>query len=284
MRKFYTLMPVLILFIAGSAIAGKLDHETEKIEVENAKKLVIEGEFSVGEFTIIPEDIKEAAVVDIEYNPRYIDYDVDYEEKGSTGYMYFESSNRRKNNIDTEDNIWNIVLSTRYTTSLDFQVGACDADFDLGGIPLTEFSMDLGAASAVIVFSEPNPERLEEISIDAGACSLEMESIGNANFEEFNFSGGVGSFKLDFRGEYQGESIIDIDVGLGSADIILPRDIPIRIESDGDNWFSSVDFDDDDLEEIDDDVYESPGFEKAKTRIVIYISVGMGSIDIDWKK
>jgi len=284
MKKILILLSVLMLFIADSTIAGKYDHETKKIEVEDAKKLVIEGEFSTGEFTIIPEDINEAAIVDIDYNPRYIDYDVDYEEKGSTGYMYFESTNRRKNNINTEDNIWDIVLSTRYTTSLDFEVGACDADFDLGGIPLTEFTMDLGAASAVIVFSEPNPERMKEISIDAGACSLEMESIGNSNFEEFNFSGGVGSFDLDFRGEYQGESIIDIDIGLGSADIILPRDIPVRIETDGDNWFSSVDFDDDDLDEIDDDVYESPGFEKTETRIVIHISVGMGSIDIDWKK
>lgn len=284
MKIFFTLMSVLMLLIAGEAIAGKLDHETKKIEVEGAKKLVIEGEFGSGEFTIVPEDINEAAIVDIYYNSRYIDYDVDYEEKGSAGYLYFESSTRRKNNINTEDNIWDIILSTRYTTSLDLDVGACDADFDLGGIPLTEFTMDVGAASAVIVFSEPNPERLEEISIDAGACSLEMESIGNANFEEFNFSGGVGSFDLDFRGEYEGESKIYIDVGLGSADIILPRDIPVRIETDDDNWFSSVDFDDDDLNEIDDDVYESPGFDKAKIRIVLHISVGMGSIDIDWKK
>jgi len=124
---------------------------------------------------------------------------------------------------------------------------------------------------------------MESIDIDAGASSLEMISLGNANFEDFTFSGGAGSFKLDFRGEYKGESEINIDIGLGSVDIILPRGVACRVESEGSGWLSSIEMHKNELEEVDDDIYESEDFEKTDIRITLKVDVGLGSVDIYWK-
>jgi hypothetical protein len=273
----------LILVAAGTVEGDKYGHERKTIPAEGAKEILVEGDFSAGEFNIKTDDIAEAAIVDISYNPRAVDYDVDWELSGSTLTVTMDSYTRRKSNIDTEDNKWDVTLSRRYPTSLDFEIGACDAEIDLGGLPLKELSLEVGAASGTITFPEVNRERCRQITIEAGASSLKMIDIGNANFDEFEFSGGVGSFELDFRGKYHGESTINIDVGLGSADLILPDDVPIRVETSGGHWFSSVDFHGEDLEEVDDDTYESPGFDKARDRIVLNVEVGMGAVDLRWK-
>ena len=181
------------------------------------------------------------------------------------------------------DNDWDVNLSTRTPMELRREMGACKAEMDLGGVPIRELSIEIGAASGVLDFSSPNPERMQEFEIEAGASSLYLTNIGNANFEHFKFSGGAGSFDLDLRGKYTGESKLEIEVGLGSADIILPKGLPVRIESDNNEWFSSVDLHGGNLDEVEDGIYESPDFGKATIRLTIRLDVGMGSVDVRWK-
>ena len=284
MRNALTVSLALVVLLAGLVMAGRKEHETHRIDAEGAKKIEVELEFSAGELRIIPEDMSEAAVLDVLYDPHRVEYDIEYNVSKATGHLSIETDHHKHKSIDTDDNKLEMILSTRYTTSLEMDIGACDAEIDLGGIPLEYLDLDIGAASGDIDFSEPNPMRLKEINIDAGASSLDMHSIGNANFELMSFSGGAGSFDLDFRGQYKGESTIDIDIGVSSADIILPRGIPARVETSGSNWLSSVDFHNDDLEEIDDDIYESPDFQDAETRIILTIDVGLGAVDVYWKR
>ncbi len=284
MKKAMTVSLALIVFCGGLVIAGRKEHETRSINAEGAKTIETELDFAAGILTIIPEDMSDVVTLDMLYDPRRVEYDVSYEVKKSTGHLFIETEHRKHRNIDTDDNRLEIILSTSYHTSLDMDIGACDADIDLGGVPLEHLEIDVGAASGDIDFSEPNPIRLKEINVDAGASSLDMHSIGNANFELMTFSGGAGSFDLDFRGQYSGESTIDIDIGVSSADIILPRGIPARVETSGSNWLSSVDLHKNSLEEIDDGIYESPDFEDADTRITLIIDVGLGSVDVYWKR
>lgn len=283
MRKNVLLIS-LFTFIAVSAVfAGEMVHKQERIDIKDADKVDFNCDLGAGEFKIIPGDIEEAAIIDIDYDSRRIKYYVDSENRGNTCNINLESERRRKSSMNTEDNKWNIQLSKKYPMTINMDIGACDADFDLGGIPIEEFSLDIGAASGTIDFSEPNPNRLREMEIDAGASSLEMTSIGNANFERFTFSGGAGSFDLDFRGKYKGTSKIVIEIGLGSGDITLPEGIPVRVETEDSNWLSSVDIHNRDLDEVDDDVLESPDFEDADTKIIIELTVGLGSLDVRWR-
>lgn len=283
MKRLPIITILLLITLAPMLVSAKNTDVTEKVNMNGATKAVITCDFNVGEFYIKPADISELAIADISYNDRRVEYTVDSEKKGDRCLLDMGTEYVRKHDMDTEDNIWDIQLSTRYPMTIDLDIGACEADFDLGGIPITELTMDVGAASGMIEFSEPNPERMEELSIDAGASSIEMRDIGNANFDEFNFDGGAGSFELDFRGTYNGESTIEISVGLGSADIILPKGVPVQIDKGGDNWMSSVDLHNRSLDEVEDGIYESDDFENAKTRIVLIIEVGMGSVDVYWK-
>ncbi|MDH3889944.1 MAG: toast rack family protein [candidate division Zixibacteria bacterium] len=283
-RRLTTITIVLILVAAVAVVAGRIEHFSKEIEAEGAKKVDVVIDLAAGEFYITTKDMAQVATVEVEYDSRRIECVVEYNVHGSTGELLLESALRRKRNIDTEENRWEVVLSDRYPMTLEMEVGACDAEIDLGGIPLTELMLEVGAASGEIDFSEPNPERLGEIDIEAGAASVAIMNIGNANFEQFSFEGGAGSFELDFRGDYKDEAEISIEIGLGSAEIILPRDIPVRVETGDPGWFSTVDFHNDDLDEVDDGVYESDDFEDADVRIYLDLEVGLGSIDIYFKR
>ncbi len=283
MKKYGITALVLVMLLAASAVSARMEEVSKQIDPEGAERIVIEADLGGGQFNVTTKDMNEAALIDIEYDPKRVDYEVHYRVKRSSGYLILESTTRRGKDLDTDRNIWDVTLSTRYPVEMHMEFGACDAEMDLGGIPLEELSLEVGAASGVIDFSQRNPAQMRDLSIDAGASSLEIVSLGNARFDEMSFEGGVGSFDIDFRGKYEGESEARIEIGLGSADIIIPRDLAVRIETEGGNWLSSVDFHDDDLEEIDDDIYETPDFDEADDRLVLIIEVGLGSIDVYFK-
>ncbi|MBU8934720.1 MAG: hypothetical protein KOO62_12045 [candidate division Zixibacteria bacterium] len=282
--KAKTLSLLFVVFLPMTLFAGRVKHETLDVPPEGAKRVVVSVEFGAGEIWLTSGDIDNVVEMEVTYDTRNIDFDHEYEVRNDVGDLILESNHRDNKNIDTEDHKWDMTISQNYPLRFDLDIGACEAEMDLGGLQLEEFSLEVGAASAEIDFSSPNPIRLEEIRIEAGAASLEMRQIGNANFETLDFSGGVGSFDLDLRGKYTGESKVTIEVGLGSMDIILPRGLPVRVITEGANWLSSIDFHHDRLDEVDDDVYESPDFEDAEIRLILDVEVGLGSIDLYWKR
>lgn len=281
MTKMYVGLTVTVfsLVLIGSVFAGPVEREERTVTVEKAKDLVVEIEFGAGKFALEPRDMADAGKLKVEYEPEYVSFDVDYKERESTGYVRMESDFRRRHHDDDIENRWDLALSTRYPMELDLSIGACDARMDLGGIPIRMATVEIGAADGLIEFRKPNPERMEEFNFDIGAASVELQGLANANFEYLDLEIGAASCDIDLSGEFEGESVIELDVGAGSADFLVPEDLAIAIEADTDGWFSSVDFEDLDLEKVSRGRYESEGFQDAKKRIVIMVDVGFGSVD-----
>jgi len=284
MKKVIIGMTLLFMVSAVSAGSSRLKKINERIEINRAEKIVIDVDLGAGEFKIKSDDIEEVALIEIEYDSKDVEALVFYEEKGTVGYLEIESNQLRNTHMYSDDNLWDITLSNRYPVDLHIEMGACDLDIDLGGIPLKELDLDIGAASGVINFSKPNPIRLREIRIDAGVSAIEIENLGNANFEKLQFSGGIGSFEIDLRGEFEGESFLEFEIGLGSAEIIVPKGVGVQIEVRGGNWLSSIDFHNVDLDEVEDDLFETEDFEDQDRKMYIKLDIGIGSVDLYWKK
>lgn len=282
--KRYFILTVGLSLLLGTLVlpaqAAKVKTDSLVFEPQGAREIMLNLDFSAGELTFRPADMVNVAEVKIIYDPEVNDYDADYQVRGERGYLDFESERRSKGDIDTEENRWNIALSTRYPHNLNMDLGAADITMDLGGLALSELMLDVGAASCDIDFSAPNQIRMDEINIDAGASSLEMTRLGNARFDELHFSGGVGSFDLDFSGDFEGRSYVSIEVGMGTADITVPRDLAVRLEADDAGWFSDVDFDRDHFQEVREGVWETRNYDSAEDRLSLDIEVGMGAIDI----
>lgn len=278
------LATAVILLAAAGAWSRDYEQEKKVIPADGAQRLNLDLSFGVGRLRIEPGTDADIATIDLDRDLSRVRETFDYETRGGTSYVTLESRPRKSiRNLDSEHNTWEMVLSNKYPTEARFELGACEADIELGGVPLTELKVETGAAGTTLSFSEPNPKRMKELRVEAGAASVKLLNLGNARFDFMKFEGGAGSFDLDFRGQYEGECEVSVEVGVSSADIILPEGVAVRIEADEDNWFSSVDIQKRKLSRVEDGVYESKDYEEAKDRILLRIDVGLGSVDVRWK-
>ena len=286
MRNLKTTVLFLLLAFCLMSIpvmADRIENVSKSFDPDGAEEIELEGDFGLGTLLISPADMTEVAKFEIEYDSRLIMYYLDYSTRGNTGQLEFGTKSRRSRHNDDIINDWEIQLSSKYPIDMALDIGACEAEIDLGGIPLKELSLDIGAVDGSIIFSKSNPIRMENFDLDIGASSIELTKLGNANFEYMDFDCGAASCKLDFSGDWKGSAEVEIDVGVGSVKIIIPEDLDVRIITDSDGWFSSVDFHNDNLEEVRDGVYETEDYRKAKIKLLIEVDVGMGSIDFHFR-
>jgi hypothetical protein len=133
---------------------------------------------------------------------------------------------------DKVDNDWNLQIGD-FSTDLIIKAGAYQGKLNLGGIPLTNLEISDGASQADITFDSLNPAVMQDLRYKTGASQINIEGLGNANFEEMSFEGGAGSYTFDFSGDLQRDADIDINYGLGDVEIIFPRGTNARIQVEG---------------------------------------------------
>jgi hypothetical protein len=112
---------------------------------------------------------------------------------------------------------------------LTVEVGASESKFDLGGLPLTQMTVKQGAGKCEFDFSTPNPQPMSLLTVDAGAMSLEMKNLANANFAEMSISGGAAAYKFDFGGTLQRDAHVKITTGMSSVEVIVPANTAVKI-------------------------------------------------------
>ena len=271
---------VLTLLSGSQLLAQRPERASEVVPAEGCQRLDLQIDFSVGVIEIAPANLDNLLELEIYYTPEYVTYDIDKSTRGDRCVVTLESECRRRNmDWDDADNEWTLQLSRKYPTSLEMDIAACEGHMDFGGVPLTNLTLDVGAADLEIEFSEPNPTRLEELSVDCGASSLVISDLANANSEVMEFDVGAGSCEIDLRGEIKGEVQIDLSVGVGSMEVILSPDVALMVEGD-DSWLSSIDFDDFDLDKTRRGTWETENFDTAENRVIIKADVAMGSVTI----
>ncbi|MEW5794732.1 MAG: toast rack family protein [Candidatus Zixiibacteriota bacterium] len=272
------------LATAGWVHADRPERVTEVVTADDCHQAEVRLDFAAGTIALVPADITDLVKLDIYYTPDAVRYDVDKTVRGDKCIVYLESERRRGwGDDDDSENEWTVQLSRKIPVSLEIDIGACEARMDLGGVPLTGFSLDIGAADLEIDFSAPNPKEIDDFKVDCGASALEITGLANANARLMEFDVGVGSCEIDLRGDIKGEVSLDISVGMGSMDVIVSKGTAVRVEGD-DHWFSDIGFRGIDLEKVRDGVWETEDFDTATDRIVISADVAMGSIDIHAKR
>jgi hypothetical protein len=69
------------------------------------------------------------------------------------------------------------------------------------------------------------------LELHAGAASLEMENLANANFSEMTVDGGAASYAFDFSGQLQRDGNVRITAGVANVEIIVPPANAARIST-----------------------------------------------------
>ena len=129
-------------------------------------------------------------------------------------------------------NDWRLQLGRGVPINLAVNTGASSGEWELGGLSLRRLNWTQGAADATIKFSQPNPERLDNFTVNGGAASMTIRGLANANIRTGNITAGAGSLTLVFDGQLAGDVDITLDGGV-SAITIYSGGNPIQLTSEG---------------------------------------------------
>ena len=119
-------------------------------------------------------------------------------------------------------NDWDLKLGTLKPLSLKIEGGAYNSNITLGNVPLSNLSIEDGAAQSKVVFSQPNKQTMDEFTYHTGASKVDLINLANANFKEMTFESGAGSYTLDFNGELKQDATVVIKSGLSNMKVIVP--------------------------------------------------------------
>ena len=180
---------------------------------------------------------------------------------------------RRSGNVPSFD----VSLSPEIPLSLNLELGAVQAELELGGLALRRVVYRTGASETNLRFSEPNPVACEELLMEAGAAEFRAHDIGNANCDRVVFRGGVGEVMLDFGGEWRRSVSADVNVGIGALSLLLPREVGVSVQL---NRFLAS-FDAAGFEKRG-NTYYSANHASARYRLTIVVNASIGGVEVAW--
>jgi hypothetical protein len=125
-------------------------------------------------------------------------------------------------------NEWDLALGTM-PLDLDIEAGAYKAEYDLGGLALTNLTINDGAADVELNFSAPNTTEMTLLRYKTGASNVSLLGLANANFSTLEFNGGAGNYTLDFGGELKRSASISIEIGVSNLTLVIPEGIPVQV-------------------------------------------------------
>jgi len=278
----------LILFFASvytvalCAYARQTKHREFSRTHEKEVRVILD--ISFGSITIERGETDKIAMVDYDEEESdkqklYISYDISHE-SGTLHIKLKESTHFWGDNEDSKGhrNHLDIKMGDALPISFEIELGAGKGEINLTDLQVKEFNISMGASSVTMECGRPNPISADDISIESGVSKFTAMNLGNLNFRNLKFSGGVGSYKLDFNGEFRQSAEVQIEVGLGSINVYIPKSIPARLVYD-DNWLSSFSLDDD-FEKTHKGIYETNDFQNSSKRLTIRMEAGLGSVRV----
>jgi len=170
-----------------------------------------------------------------------------------------------------------ILLPRDVDLDLDLEFGAVRADLDLGGLRMSRVKLHTGASESRVDISEPNPLRMSTADLEVGAADFQVRNLGNLNAERITVDAGVGNVVLDFRGDWQGDADVSVDMGLGALELRFPEGLGVRLVKD--TFLTSLDSEG--LVKRGDSYY-SVDWEQATHRVTVSVDAAFGSIDVVW--
>jgi hypothetical protein len=170
-----------------------------------------------------------------------------------------------------------LALSPSVDLALGFNLGAVDADVELGGLRVSQLDMKTGASKAVVRFSRPNATRCDHASISAGAAQVTVLGLGNSRCDEISFEGGVGQVLLDFSGNWSSSARVNITMAMGELTLRLPRTVGVRMTMD--KFLAS--FEPRGLVRRG-EAYQSANYDRTQRHLDLDLTTAVGGVKVEW--
>ena len=275
-RRSILIAAAAIMLAAGSLSAQSWRTVTMSRQVSGERSINVHVEYGAGRFTVRAAEGDALYRMRLRYDEELFEPVAEY--RAGEIHLGTDKIGRRirltRREISGE---FDLELSTEVAMDLDLEFGAVKADFDLGGLRLTELTLQTGASQTRIDISEPNREEMAVARMEVGAAEFTALRLGNLNARSIRLDAGVGDITLDFTGEWQRDATVSVDMGLGSLELRFPEGLGVKIEKD--TFLTS--FDSEGLVKMG-DAYYSLDYEDADRRVTIDIDAAFGSITVAW--
>jgi hypothetical protein len=171
----------------------------------------------------------------------------------------------------------NVAFAPGIELDLAVNLGAADADLELGGLRLASLDFQTGASRSVVRFSRPNAARCRSAELTSGAAELAVIGLGNSRCDRIMVEGGVGSVTLDFGGNWTSSSAVDVRMAVGQLTLRLPRGLGVRVRMD--KFLSSFDA----AGMIrQGNTFTTPGYDRAERRLDLDVTAAVGGVRVEW--
>ena len=273
------LRAAIVLAVSAAFIAPHVVHAQDWRTVTSSRQVAgeslvqVDVEYAAGELRIGPGTRGTLYRSSLRYDADVFRPQTEY----ANGRLHIgiEGNNVRGRNLKSGS--LDLRLTPDVPLELEIAFGAAEANIDLGGLRVRQVEIATGASSTLVNVSQPNTETCRLLEISAGAAKLDVTNIGNLNAQRVQVEGGVGEMTLDFSGALRNDIEVDIDMGLGSLTLRVPRGVGVRVEKDG----LLASFDSQGLVKRG-DIFYSEGYDRAARRIDFNIDAALGSIRIEW--
>ncbi len=121
-------------------------------------------------------------------------------------------------------------LSGHLPIDLSLDLGAVEADLELGGLRLTDLSLRSGAADVTARFDQPNREPLRTMTLQVGAAEVKMLDVANSGVARINAEVGAGSLTLDLGGPLTRDVDITATLAVGGLTLNVSPDDGVFID------------------------------------------------------
>jgi hypothetical protein len=284
MKHLFCLAAVLSAFlVAGCDFEERVPAEMVSMDqsrpLENEKSLSAEIRFDVGSVDITADRKPNAYSMDLEYDKSSFQPELRYE-PGEDGRLTFRLEGTHKSGIhaESQQNRLRLNLNQSVPVRLTLNTGVGDARLNLSGLKISDLHVEAGVGGSKISAYEPNTVSCNTIRIKNGVGAMDAVGLGNLNFRDFEFEGGIGGATLDFTGEWKQGADIRIQVGVGGVTMKVPRELGVRVEAEK-HFLSGLHLDGFAKRDAS---YYSENYDKAKFRLSVRVATGVGGFRITW--
>jgi hypothetical protein len=172
-------------------------------------------------------------------------------------------------------NRWALNFGEGVPMTLTVNAGAVHGEWELGGLSLRAIHWKQGAADTTLRFSRPNPEQMNDFSIDTGASNLSVEGLSNLNVAEGRINIGAGTLLLRFNGTLSrdltinlegGAAAVTIDPGANAVQVVMEKKLATVA---GGQWSQY------------EDTYNSPAWDAASGhKVTVKVNMGAASVNL----
>lgn len=170
-----------------------------------------------------------------------------------------------------------LLVTRQLPVDLTLQFGAAEANLDLGGVRVRSLELQTGASRTTLTVSEPNPDVCQSATVEVGAARFQASGLGNLNAQQLTVRGGVGEVILDFSGEWRSNMTAQVEMGLGSLTLQVPRGLGVQVNRGG----ALTSFNAQELVRRGNSYY-SENFDNAAHRLTVNLEAALGRIRVVW--